>query len=268
MSPKDRDKFYIFWTIAIFMCLLLAVFVLVYTSASRGGSQSEKADLNTAQESAESPAVEVAEQSPNLASDSLLAQTADKGSDYLNQLIFLGDVTSYDLAYYYAVPTNQVWTTADHTLSLANEATAQIAYPDTSENLTIAQAAARKKPAYIVVTLGHDDISLGKDVFKKKYGDLISSIWSASPSTVVICQSIFPVIDNLAGSVTNARISTANAWIIELCDEMGCRYLNTHDALADSSGALQADYSGSDGIQLSVVGCGIVTTYVKTHGYQ
>ena len=263
MSPKDRDKFYIFWTIAILLCLLLAIFVLVYTSASGSGGKTEPAAAGT-----EAPSVEVTDQSPDLSSASILAETEDKGSDYLSQIIFLGDVTSYDLSYYYAVPANQVWTTADHTLSLKTADTAQIAYPDTGEALTIAQAAARKTPPYIVITLGRDDIALGKDVFKQKYKDLINSIWSSSPSTVVICQSIFPVVESLAGGVTNTRINTANAWIIELCGEINCRYLNVHDALADSSGALQADYAGNDGIQLSVVGCGAVTSFIKTHGYQ
>ena len=92
--------------------------------------------------------------------DIVLKPTADAGIDYINDIVFLGDSTTYGLAYFNAVNKNQVWTGAgadggtNGTLSLyTNIDQIKIYYPDEDCALTIGEAAARKKPKYLVVTL-------------------------------------------------------------------------------------------------------------------
>lgn len=266
MTPKPNDKFYILWSGGIFLCLLLALTAVIYASVTKGVTSADTADEPTQQVSEPDTPAAAEDETPNLDSSCVLAQSTDQGSDYLGQFVFLGDVTTYDLQYYYALPKAQVWTTSDHSLRLSDAATAQIVYPETGESMPLAQALSQKQPAYFVITLGREDLALGKDAFMAAYSDLIHAVWDANPSTKIICQSVFPVEDGLE-TVTNTDVNTVNAWIIQVCEQMGCRYLNTYEVLADPSGALISDYSTGDGIQISALGCNAITNYVRTHPY-
>ena len=47
----------------------------------------------------------------------VLGQTEDMGQDYIDRFVFLGDSTTYGLAYYDVLPHTQVWTPASGTRS-------------------------------------------------------------------------------------------------------------------------------------------------------
>lgn len=77
--------------------------------------------------------------------DTVLAETADAGQAYIDKLVFLGDSTTYGLRAYKMLAggkdTTQVWTPKTGTLTLSQASFATIVYPETDEELTIADAA-------------------------------------------------------------------------------------------------------------------------------
>ena len=281
MNSRSRDGFYALWTLAIILCVLLALFAVFFVSCQKVPQEildAEAAAEAAALAAAEAEAAEAAsaasaeQQQPDpLAPATVLAQDADQGPTYLADFVFLGDGATYALGSSGALPMTQIWSTNSGTLNLAEQASTYIDYyadGDTPQEMLIYNAAAVRQPKYIVIALGHDGLSaLTEAEFKQAYADLIQTIRTASPNTGILCQSILPVIDSLSGDVTNDRIRRANQWILEIAEEAGVRYLNTTELLQDDTGNLRSEYAAADGVMLSSPGCQAVLTYVRTHPY-
>ena len=206
-----------------------------------------------------------------------LGETPDAGQEYIDQIVFLGDSTTYGLASYDLVPFTQVWTDSIGTLALFNWATDPIAYydpasPDTAESLLIVDCAARRQPEYLLITLGINGIALlDEQQFKDYYTQMLTAIQAASPDTKIICNSIYPVADAYTpAGISSDKVNAANGWIRSIAEQMGLRYLNTHDALTDEAGQLRSDYSGdtSMGIHMNTTGLNVLLDYIRTHAYQ
>lgn len=206
--------------------------------------------------------------------DTVLAETADAGQAYIDKLVFLGDSTTYGLRAYKMLAggkdTTQVWTPKIGTLTLSQASFATIVYPETDEELTIADAVAKKKPEYLVITLGVNGVAFMKeDYFKSEYKKIIDSVQTASPDTKIICQSIFPVAKSYArlDSINNDLIDAANKWICEIAAECGVKYLDTNSALRDADGWLPEDYHNGDGMHLQTNSFTIELNNIRTHAW-
>lgn len=206
--------------------------------------------------------------------DTVLAETADAGQAYIDKLVFLGDSTTYGLRAYKMLAggkdTTQVWTPKTGTLTLSQASFATIVYPETDEELTIADAVAKKKPEYLVITLGVNGVAFMKeDYFKSEYKKIIDSVQTASPDTKIICQSIFPVAKTYARleSINNELIDAANKWICEIAAECGVKYLDTNSALRDADGWLPEDYHNGDGMHLQTNSFTIELNNIRTHAW-
>lgn len=206
--------------------------------------------------------------------DTVLAETADAGQAYIDKIVFLGDSTTYGLRAYKMLAggkdTTQVWTQKTGTLTLSQASFATIVYPETDEELTIADAVAKKKPEYLVITLGVNGVSFMKeDYFKSEYKKIIESVQTASPDTKIICQSIFPVAKTYArlDSINNDLIDAANKWICEIAAECGVKYLDTNSALRDADGWLPEDYHNGDGMHLQTNSFTIELNNIRTHAW-
>lgn len=304
MNGRTREGFYVLWTIAILVCLAVCVILLAYVSIAGGGKQTSQTtaqpsgirtavqdgqqtlpDQTDAGAAAQDGAVSadgqtMQEQTPVAAAPStVLAATIDVGTEYQDKLVFLGDSTTYGLATYGLLPSYQVWVPASGTLSLFNWAVETIQYypqGDTvnAQTLSIADAAAAGQPEYLIITLGINGVEiLDESQFRDYYTGLIQAIRTASPNTRIICQSIFPVIDsgysgaNTVG-LTNAMVTAANGWILDIAGQMGLRYLNAAETLMDSTGNLNESYCSGDGIHLNTDGYNALLLYVRTHAYQ
>ena len=206
--------------------------------------------------------------------DTVLTETADAGQAYIDKIVFLGDSTTYGLRAYKMLAggkdTTQVWTPKTGTLTLSQASFATIVYPETDEELTIADAVAKKKPEYLVITLGVNGVAFMKeDYFKSEYKKIIDSVQTASPDTKIICQSIFPVAKSYArlDSINNDLIDAANKWICEIAAECGVKYLDTNSALRDADGWLPEDYHNGDGMHLQTNSFTIELNDIRTHAW-
>ncbi len=206
-----------------------------------------------------------------------LAETEDMGQEYIDKMVFLGDSTTYGMGAYGILPFTQIWSDSAGTLALFNWEVDPIAYydpadPYNAQSLSIADAAARRQPEYLVITLGINGIALlDEQQFKDYYTDMVQAIQAASPNTRIICQSIYPVLDDVVPKgISNAGVNAANGWIYEVAQATGARYLNSHDLLVDDTGNLAKKYSNGDsmGIHLNNAGFDVVLTNLRTHGWQ
>ena len=210
----------------------------------------------------------------DLSSPAILQETPDMGQDYLDQIIFLGDSTTYGMKYYGVLSggkdTKQVWTPSSGTLTLSYQGFAAIVYPEDGSEITIREAVEKRKPAMMVITLGVNGVSfMGHDDFLSEYTDLVTDIQELSPDTKVIIQSIFPVAPHYEylKSINNEKICLANTWLLEVAENTGARYLDTISVLMGSDGWLPDAYQNGDGLHLSPEGFSQVLNYIRTHGW-
>ncbi|MBE6565245.1 MAG: hypothetical protein E7655_08240 [Ruminococcaceae bacterium] len=204
--------------------------------------------------------------------DTVLDETADGGQEYLDSIVFLGDSTTYGLLHYEMLAggkeTAQVWTPVARTLTLSRANYDKILYPDDGEEYLIKDAVGMKKPAVLVITLGVNGVSfMDEDDFASSYGRLIDDIKTASPDTLVILQSIFPVASHYdkQHAINNVKIAAANGWIVKIAADRGVKYLDTYSALIGEDGFLPQDYQNGDGMHLNVAGFNVELDYVRRH---
>lgn len=210
-----------------------------------------------------------------------LSETPDMGLVYQDSIVFVGDSTTAHLrsrgVLTGGTDTKQVWVPSDNTLLLDFTITQKkIVYPPTGEQLTIPEAAAKEKPAYMVLTIGLNGITSfvnNKNLYQNCYGNLIDAIKKASPDTKIILQSVFPVAANqktfsVDAATLNGYIDTLNGYVKELAQTKEVRYLDTNSALKGADGNLPESYQNGDGIHLTAEGYKVILAYIRTHGYQ
>lgn len=215
------------------------------------------------------------------ASPTVLAQTADMGQAYQDSIVFVGDSTTAHLRSRGVLTggknTEQVWVPSDNTLLLdLNITQKRIVYPATGQEMTIAEAAAAAKPAYMVLTVGLNGVTSfvnNKNLYQNCYGKLIEAIREASPETRIMLQSVFPVAQNqttfsVDAATLNGYIDTLNTYVLELAEKYDLRYLDTASVLKDADGNLPHAYQNGDGIHLTADGYRVILDYIRTHGYQ
>ena len=204
-----------------------------------------------------------------------LRGTEDMGQEYIDNIIFLGDSTTYGMKYYGVLKdgkdTKQVWTPSNGTLTLSYQSFVNIVYPDDGTEIPIRDAVKAKKPIMMIITLGVNGVSfMDKDYFIAEYTSLVKDIMDLSPDTKIILQSIFPVASNYdkLDTINNKKIAEANLWVQQVAADTGARYLDTQSVLTGNDGFLNEDYSNGDGLHLDTDGFNTVLDYIKTHGYK
>lgn len=239
-----------------------------------------KGETATAATTAAAQTTAATEESAAVTDPVTLGETPDMGQAYQDSLIFVGDSTTAHLrsrgVLSGGTATKQVWVPSDNTLLLdINITQKKIVYPPTGESLTIAEAAAREKPAYMILTIGLNGVTSfvnNKNLYQNCYGKLIEAIQEASPDTKIILQSVFPVAANqktfsVDAATLNGYIDTLNGYVLELAQSKEVRYLDTASALKGADGNLPESYQNGDGIHLTAEGYRVILDYIRTHGY-
>ncbi len=213
----------------------------------------------------------------------LLGESEDRGMSYIDSFIFIGESTTYHLKSRGVLSggknTKQIWAPKNGTMTLdLSVDKIKIVYGETGEELTFYEAAAKKRPKYVIMTFGLNgavqNIARGEEYFKSCYKKLINAIKSASPDTKIIIQSAFPVAENMdmsAYSISqktlNEYIDTINEWSYSLAKSENLRYLDTAEILKDENGNLKLEYQSGDGYHLTKEAYEKILYYIRTHGY-
>lgn len=207
--------------------------------------------------------------------NAILKETGDMGQKYLDDIVFLGDSTTYGLKAYGMLSngfyTTQVWTPLNGTLLINTANTTAIYYPETGQEIILAEALKLKQPKMLVITLGVNGVAyLSPSQIANEYAAIIDNIRNASPNTKIILQSIFPVTYDYALSycINNQNINGANYAIAQLAEIKGVKFLNTATVLKDAYGYLNHDLDNGDGLHLNPDGFTLELNYIRTHGFK
>lgn len=193
---------------------------------------------------------------------------AASAEEITNGAVFLGDSTTAHMKSRAAVRADQVWATRQRYLNLDPRVTSAKIEVNGAE-MTIAEAAAHVRPRYLVITLGIDyGVYYYRDQpekFRACYEKLLDVIGVASPETVLILQSVFPV-GRTCRVVDNRMVDRANEVIRAIAVARGLYYLDSNAALKDDEGYLAPAYIADEaGIHLSAAGYKVVLENLRAH---
>ncbi len=203
------------------------------------------------------------------ASTALLTETADAGTDYLNDTLFLGDSNTVRLYNNGLISLQQFCAKEGIGTQVAlNEGI--VTFKKDSNHYTIPQAVAMMKPRRVVMTFGTNDTGMEVPDFIAHYTALIQAIQQSYPYTDIIVNTVPPVPADHSNypHMDQAKIDDFNMALLDMCEQLGVRFLNSAEALKGSDGYGIADYYTSGDIHLKSAGLKAVLNYLRTHALQ
>ncbi len=225
-------------------------------------------------EGTDTEAPDTEEPAPDIPTPTIIEESEDMGQEYQDKIVFVVDATNVGLRSYGVLSdgknTSQVWRTTGGTLTLTDVCSKKIIYPQSGVEMTIAEAAAKAKPEYMVIALGFEGINnISSENRAAEYTALINAIKAASPDTKIMLQSIYPIAARVKAKVTNAKIDEVNNGVLSIARSNDVKYLDTCEILKDESGAMKEEYdNGGTGWNLNREGFEAVLKYIRTHAYK
>ena len=259
---------------AVLVCILcvlavLLTFGITTTLLKKGGEE----PAPSVSEPAEGPAAPGEDLSGHYqidnASTALLTETADAGTDYLNDTLFLGDSNTVRLYNNGLISLQQFCAKEGIGTQVAlNEGI--VTFKKDSNHYTIPQAVAMMKPRRVVMTFGTNDTGMEVPDFIAHYTALIQAIQQSYPYTDIIVNTVPPVPADHSNypHMDQTKIDDFNMALLDLCEQLGVRFLNSAEALKGSDGYGIADYYTSGDIHLKSAGLKAVLNYIRTHALQ
>lgn len=203
------------------------------------------------------------------ASTALLTETADAGTDYLNDTLFLGDSNTVRL-YNNGLISLQQFCAKEGIGTQVALSEGIVTFKKDSNHYTIPQAVAMMKPRRVVMTFGTNDTGMEVPDFIAHYTALIQAIQQSYPYTDIIVNTVPPVPADHSNypHMDQAKIDDFNMALLDMCEQLGVRFLNSAEALKGSDGYGIADYYTSGDIHLKSAGLKAVLNYLRTHALQ
>ena len=264
MTPMQKQ--------AVLVCILCVLAVLLTFGITTTLLKKEE-PAPSVSEPAEGPAAPGEDLSGHYqidnASTALLTETADAGTDYLNDTLFLGDSNTVRLYNNGLISLQQFCAKEGIGTQVAlNEGI--VTFKKDSNHYTIPQAVAMMKPRRVVMTFGTNDTGMEVSDFIAHYTALIQAIQQSYPYTDIIVNTVPPVPADHSNypHMDQAKIDDFNMALLDLCEQLGVRFLNSAEALKGSDGYGIADYYTSGDIHLKSAGLKAVLNYLRTHALQ
>lgn len=257
---------------AVLVCVLCVLAVLLTFGITTTLLKKEESAPSVS-EPAEGPAAPGKDLSGHYQIDNtsaaLLTETADAGTDYLNNTLFLGDSNTVRL-YNNGLISLQQFCAKEGIGTQVALSEGIVTFKKDPNHYTIPQAVAMMKPRRVVMTFGTNDTGMEVADFIAHYTALIQAIQQSYPYTDIIVNTVPPVPADHSNypHMDQAKIDDFNMALLALCEQLGVRFLNSAEALKGSDGYGIADYYTSGDIHLKSAGLKAVLNYLRTHALQ
>lgn len=125
------------------------------------------------------------------------------------------------------------------------------------------------KPRRVVITLGTNDNGMEVADFIANYTALVQAIQASYPYTDIIVNTIppIPADHSTYPHMDQARIDDMNMALLNLCEQLGLKFLNTAEILKGEDGYGKPDYYTNGDIHLKSAGLKAALSYLRTHAY-
>lgn len=194
-----------------------------------------------------------------------LPLTPDAGEEYIDKIYFVGDSTTYHFFKGGVDKSHLLVPPGSYTLMLDSTINQVVVG---NKGLTISEALSDAEAEIVIITLGVNGAAdFTENQYKTYYKKLITAIKEATPNTVIILQSVFPVTKEYSDNnrITNSKINQINEWVKEIAYDMSVKYLDTQSILKDEKGAQIAEYGEDDGIHMNASAYRAILEYIRTH---
>lgn len=258
---------------AVLVCVICALAALLTISITltllKRGKEPEAPSSSAAASEEETPGDDLSDHYRiNEASAALLTETADAGDDYLNDVLFLGDSNTVRL-YNNGLISLQQFCAKEGigTQAALNERI--VTFKKDSNAYTIPEAVAKMKPRRVVMTFGTNDTGMEVSDFIANYTALVQAIQASYPYTDIIVNTVPPVPENHSNypNIEQSKIDDFNMALLNMCEQLGVKFLNSAGALKGEDGYGIADYYNNGDIHLTPAGLKTVLNYIRTHAY-
>ena len=272
---KKNDALYSFWSAALIVCLVLAVFAVIFASVvGNHSSASASATPTPVIATPTPPPIQTTKTITSAGdSDAALPESGDAGEEYIDSIYFLGDKALNALKdesmLTGADASKQVWVPAEGRLLMQELADTTYRSPVTGNNAPAADIAKVNTPAVIVIFPSPDNANMvDKDEMIASYTTLIQAIQEQSPDTKIILSSLTPLAASYEfEDLTNEIIEEINTWIASAAEQNGVRYLDAYMGLLNPQGYLSEEFHDGDSMHLNADGMGVWLDYVRTHAW-
>ena len=204
----------------------------------------------------------------NTASAALLTETEDAEEGYLNDTLFLGDSNTVRL-YNNGLISLQQFCAKEGIGTQAALSDGIVTFKGDNNRYTIAEAVAKMKPRRVVMTFGTNDTGMEVNEFITHYTALVQTIQASYPYTDIIVNTVppIPADHSTYPHMDQAKIDDFNMALLNMCEQLGLKFLNSAEVLKGADGYGNADYYTSGDIHLKTVGLKAVLNYIRTHAY-
>ena len=202
-------------------------------------------------------------------SSALLAETGDAGTEYQDSTLFLGDSNTVRLYNNGLISLQQFCAKEGIGTQVAlNEGI--VTFKKDSSHYTIPQAVAMMKPRRVVMTFGTNDTGMAVEDFIANYTALVQAIQASYPYTDIIVNTVPPIPENHSNypHMDQEKIDDFNMALLNMCEQLGVKFLNTAEALKGANGYGNPDYYTEGDIHLKGAGLKAALSYLRTHAYQ
>lgn len=202
-------------------------------------------------------------------SSALLTETGDAGTDYQGSTLFLGDSNTVRLYNNGLISLQQFCAKEGIGTQVAlNEGI--VTFKGDSNHYTIPQAVAMMKPRRVVITFGTNDTGMAVEDFIANYTALVQTIQASYPYTDIIVNTVPPIPENHSNypHMDQAKIDDFNMALLNMCEQLGVKFLNTAETLKGENGYGNPDYYTEGDIHLKSAGLKAALSYLRTHAYQ
>lgn len=270
-----RSKMYLVLALCSVMLLVSIGISLALTGGLRFGADPQSADVAVDSEPMVTESGYDKEQNTidtQAYNTTILETSDDAGESYVDETLFLGDSNTARMyrMFDYCSYDNAIGSVGMTAKSLATFACVQLS--SSSSYVTMPQAVALLQPKRVILTFGTNDLNPNYKAanFVANYQTGIEAIAAAYPSVDIIVNSIPPIGQQHSNqSLTQTQVDEFNKALVEMCKEKGWKFLNSAEALKDSTtGYAKSGYvETSDGIHLTRTAMDALFTYVRTHSY-
>lgn len=202
-------------------------------------------------------------------SEALLGETADAGTEYQDDTLFLGDSNTVRL-YNNGLISLQQFCAKEGIGTQAALNDGIVTFKGDKSRYTIAQAVAKMKPRRVVMTFGTNDADMEVQDFIDNYTALVQAIQESYPYTDIIVNTVPPIPEDHSSypHMDQTKIDDFNMALLSMCEQLGVKFLNTAETLKGEDGYGKADYYTDGDIHLKSSGLKAALTYLRTHAYQ
>ena len=270
-----RSKMYLVLALCSVMLLVSIGISLALTGGLRFGADPQSGDVTVDSEPLVTESGYDKEQNTidtQAYNTTILETSDDAGESYVDETLFLGDSNTARMyrMFDYCSYDNAIGSVGMTAKSLATFACVQLS--SSSSYVTMPQAVALLQPKRIILTFGTNDLNPNYKTadFIKNYQTGIEAVVTAYPSADIIVNAIPPIGQQHSNqSLTQTQVDEFNKALVEMCKEKGWKFLNSAEALKDSTtGYAKAGYvETSDGIHLTRTAMDALFSYIRTHSY-